>query len=112
MAALHMIQIPKLEPRIMRYELTFCRGCDRDQCCLLIVHMTRTGSEPLSTNRVLGQTFLPEAIGESRSASAHTSITPETSSSDSSTRSSNVGESRRAMTSSPRTTSHSSNSRQ
>jgi len=50
--------------------------------------------------------------GESRSASAHTSIAPETSSSDSSTRSSNVGESRRAMTSSPRTTSHSSNSRQ
>ena len=72
----------------------------RDQCCWLIVDMTRTGSEPLSTNRALGPTFRPDAIEGSRSASAHISIALETSSSDSSIRSSNVGGSRRAMTSS------------
>jgi hypothetical protein len=36
-------------------------GCDRDQCYLPIVHMTQTGSEPLSTNGVRGPTFRPEA---------------------------------------------------
>ena len=62
--------------------------------------------------RVLGPTFRPDAIEVSRSASAHTSIAPETSSSNSSTRSSNVGGSRRTMKSLQRTTSRSSSSRQ
>jgi Transposase DDE domain len=60
----------------------------------------RTGSEPLSASRVLGPTFHPNAIEGSRSALARISIALETSSSDSSTGSSNVGESRRAMTNS------------
>ena len=32
---------------------------DRDQCCWLIVDMTRTGSEPSSTNRALGANVPP-----------------------------------------------------
>jgi hypothetical protein len=63
--------------------------------------MTQTGSEPLPPKGVLGQTFRPDAIEGSRSA--HTFIAHEIWSSDSSIRSNNVGGSRRAMTSSQRT---------
>jgi transposase len=54
----------------------------------------------------------PDAIARSRSASVLTFIAPETWSSGSSTRSNNVGASRRAMTSSQQTTSPSSSLRQ
>ena len=80
--------------------------------CWLIVDMTQTGSEPLRPKGVLGPTFRPDAIEGSLSASAHTFIAPEIWSSDSSIRSNSVGGSRRAMTSSQRTTSRSSGSRQ
>ncbi len=74
--------------------------------------MTLTGSEPLPPRRALGPTFRQDAIARSRSASVLTFIAPETWSSGSSTRSNNVGGSRRAMTSSQQTTSRSSSLRQ
>ena len=66
--------------------------------------MTLTGSEYLPPRRAFGPTFRRDAIATSRSASARISTAPAIWSRGSSTRSSNVGGSRRAMTSSPRIT--------
>jgi hypothetical protein len=71
-----------------------------------------TGSERLSVSMEPGRISLQRAIGQSRSALAHISTGHEIWSSGSLTRSSIVGESQRATTSSRQTTSHSSNLRQ
>ncbi len=86
-----------------RLALKLCPASSREQCCWLIVAMTPTGSEPLPPRSALGPTFRQGAIAKNPSASVLTFIAPETWSSAFSTRSSNVGGSRRAMTSSQQT---------
>jgi transposase len=61
-----------------RLALKLLSRLGRDQCCSLTAAMTRIGSEPLPPNEVLGPTCRRDAIARSRSASARTSIAPET----------------------------------
>ncbi len=89
----------------------FCSApCFHKRCYSRIVDTTRTGSGSLPASKELGRTFRRNAIAKTRSASARICIARATRSNGSSTRSSNVGASRRDTTNSPPTISRSSNS--